>query len=173
MLLLTVSCKTETEQQRQLLQEKATFEAATTVEKTPMMLETSVLGQIQKKDEMHEFVNALSDDLKEILMGTEGPYTIFVPVNAAMHSAPVNTIDAVGLKKYIVKGKMTTSVLVKRIREHKGGYTFMSIAGTKYTAKRDDLEIVIINETGDTAYLRQTDYLAENGVVHTISKMLE
>ena len=84
-----------------------------------------------------------------------------------------NDLDESFLKKYIVKGKMTTTFLVKRIREHGGVYTFIALAGNELPATRDGMDIVILDPFGGKASLKLTDYLAENGVVHTIDTVLK
>ncbi len=178
LLLLTpvlhfTSCKTETESEKKLVSEKASLAEATTVRDTPMMLGTSIYKHLENKANLSVYRNALTIKLKELLMGTEGPYTLIVPTNEALRNLSTNDLDESFLKKYIVKGKMTTAFLVKRIREHGGVYTFVALAGNELKATRDGMDIMILDPFGNEASLKFTDYLAENGVVHTIDTFLK
>lgn len=172
-MLFFVSCETETEKERQLVNEKVSLIEATTVKDTPMMLGMSIYKHLENKENLSVFRDALTSKLKGLLMGTSGPYTLLVPTNKALSNLSTNDLDESFLKKYIVKGKMTTTFLVKRIREHGGVYTFIALAGNELTATRDGMDIVILDPFGGKASLKLTDYLAENGVVHTIDTVLK
>jgi uncharacterized surface protein with fasciclin (FAS1) repeats len=168
-----ISCKNDSESTPSVSNEKVSVAEAIKIIKTPIMLGKSVYEQVASKERLRVFKEALPPSLKNLLAGTAGPYTVFVPTNDAFFYAELSTLDKTFFEKYIVKGELTTAYLVKRIREHEGSYTFITIAGTELKASRDGMEIVIEDPFGNKAPLQLTDYLAENGVVHVIENILE
>ncbi len=172
-LFFTYSCKKESENELRVFNTKTLLLEATMLTKTPLMLGTSVYNQLENNRVLSVFKEAMPQDLKELLLGTAGPYTVFVPSNKVLVSHAVVNGDIDFFKKHTVKGKLTTIHLVKRIREYGGVYSFISIAGTELKAKRRGMDIVIEDSLGNTSLLMLTDYLADNGVLHVIDGMLK
>lgn len=165
------SCKNESK--KAAFNEKVSLEEATTVTDTPMMLGTSIYAQLSYKGEMSAFREALPPKLKELLLGTAGPYTVFVPTNDAVFNSKTDVINEAVLKNHIVKGAMNSAFLVQHIRKDGGVFKMITISGKELKASRSGMDILIEDENNNQSLLLLTDYLAENGIVHTINTVFE
>ena len=110
-----------------------------------------------------------------------GPYTVFVPDDAAFNAAPAGTFDPKPenraqltgvLTNLILQGTVMTEDLDKLIERGKGKGMLATTGGGLLTATKDGGKIVLADATGHKATITQGDEQYTNGVVHHIDGLL-
>lgn len=118
--------------------------------------------------------------LDQTLAGA-GPYTVFVPDDAAFAKAPGGTFDAKPenrgqltaiLTNLILPGTVTADDIGKAIDRGKGKATLATMGGGALTATRDGGKIVLADAKGGKATITGSDQDYTNGVVHHIDAVL-
>ena len=121
-------------------------------------------------------------DLVETL-SSEGPFTVFAPVNGAFAALPEGTVEALlqeenkaalqmVLTYHVVAGKVMAADLVKLIRANDGAATVTTVEGTDLTARIVDGSVTLEDATGNEITVVATDVPAANGVIHVIDGVL-
>jgi uncharacterized surface protein with fasciclin (FAS1) repeats len=110
-----------------------------------------------------------------------GPYTVFVPDDAAINGAPAGTFDASPQNRAQLTGIITNMILPgtvlvadidKAIDKSKGKATLATMGGGTLTASKDGGKTVLADSTGHTATITQGDEQFTNGVVHHVDAVL-
>jgi uncharacterized surface protein with fasciclin (FAS1) repeats len=110
-----------------------------------------------------------------------GPYTVFVPDDAAFSSAPAGTFDPKPenrpqmtgtLTNLILQGTVMTDDIGKLIDRGKGKGILATTGGGLLTATRDGGKIVLTDAAGHKATITNGDEEYTNGVVHHIDALL-
>ena len=115
---------------------------------------------------------------------SEGPFTVFAPVNAAFDALPAGTVDNLlkpenkatltkVLTYHVVPGRLTSADLDKLIRKGNGTATLTTASGgTLWLMKNADRNITVKDETGAVADISIYDVLQSNGVIYSIDRVL-
>jgi uncharacterized surface protein with fasciclin (FAS1) repeats len=123
---------------------------------------------------------AKSAGLDQTLAGP-GPYTVFVPDDAAFDKAAPGTFDANPHNRAQVTGVLTNLILAgtvlvadiaKDIDNHKGKAMLGTMGGGTLTATKDGDRIVLTDSAGNKAAITKGDDQFTNGVVHHIDAVL-
>ncbi len=122
---------------------------------------------------------AKSAGLDQTLAGP-GPYTVFVPSDAAFAGAggtldtkPENRAQLTGaLTNLILPGTVLAEDIGKAIDGAKGKAILATMGGGTLTASKDGDKIVLTDSSGKTATITQADQTFSNGVVHHIDALL-
>jgi uncharacterized surface protein with fasciclin (FAS1) repeats len=110
-----------------------------------------------------------------------GPYTVFVPDDAAFSSAPAGTFDPKPQNRTQLTGIITNLVLQgtvmaadidKSIDHGKGKALLATMGGGILTATKDGGKIVLTDSSGHKATITNADETYTNGVVHHIDALL-
>jgi uncharacterized surface protein with fasciclin (FAS1) repeats len=110
-----------------------------------------------------------------------GPYTVFVPDDAAFNSAPAGTFDLKPENRAQLTGVLTNLILPgtvlvadidKAIDNGKGKAVLATMAGGTLTATKDGGKTVLADAAGHKATITGGDEQYTNGVVHSIDAML-
>jgi uncharacterized surface protein with fasciclin (FAS1) repeats len=110
-----------------------------------------------------------------------GPYTVFVPDDAAINSAPAGTFDAKPdnrgqltgvITNLILPGTVMTADIGKAIDAGKGKAVLATMGGGTLTATKDGDRIVLTDSSGRKATVTQPDEQFSNGVVHQVDAVL-
>ena len=110
-----------------------------------------------------------------------GPYTVFVPDDAAFASAPAGTFDPKPANRAQLTGVLTNLTLSgtvladdinKLIDRNKGKGVLATVSGGTLTATKDGGKIVLTDSAGHKATITQADEQYSNGVVHHIDGLL-
>ena len=110
-----------------------------------------------------------------------GPYTVFVPDDAAFNSAPAGTFDAKPENRAQVTGVLTNLILPgtvmvadidKAIGKGKGKAVLATMGGGTLTATKDGGKTVLTDAAGHKATVTQGDEQFSNGVVHRVDSLL-
>jgi uncharacterized surface protein with fasciclin (FAS1) repeats len=123
---------------------------------------------------------AKSAGLDQTLAGP-GPYTVFVPDDAAFDQAPAGTFDTTPENRAQLTGVLTNLILPgtvmaadigKAIDNGKGKAVLATMGGGTLTATKDGGKIVLTDAAGHKATVTQADDRFSNGVVHHVDAVL-
>jgi|tagenome__1003787_1003787.scaffolds.fasta_scaffold20805968_1 uncharacterized surface protein with fasciclin (FAS1) repeats len=123
---------------------------------------------------------AKSAGLDQTLAGP-GPYTVFVPDDAAFNGAPAGTFDAKPGNRAQVTGILTNLILPgtvlvadidKAIDSGKGKAVLATMGGGTLTAAKDGGKTVLTDSAGHKATITKGDEQFTNGVVHEVDALL-
>jgi uncharacterized surface protein with fasciclin (FAS1) repeats len=121
--------------------------------------------------------------LVETLKG-KGPYTVFAPVNDAFEDLPDGTVATLlkpenkgaltkVLTYHVVPGRLGASELMSLIRKGNGHAMLKTASGGTLTASMNGARnIVISDESGNTARISTYDVFQSNGVIQVIDRVL-
>jgi len=110
-----------------------------------------------------------------------GPYTVFVPDDAAFNSAPAGTFDISPQNRarltgiftnLILQGTVLAADIDKLIDRDKGRGVLATVSGGTLAATREGGKIVLTDAAGHKARITQADETYTNGVVHHIDALL-
>jgi uncharacterized surface protein with fasciclin (FAS1) repeats len=114
-------------------------------------------------------------------LGGPGPYTVFVPDDAAFGNAPAGTFDISPknraqltgiLTNLILQGTVMTADIDKLIDNSKGSGILATTGGGTLTATKQNGKIVLSDASGHKATITEGDEQYTNGVVHHIDAVL-
>lgn len=116
-------------------------------------------------------------------LASDGPFTVFAPVNRAFEKLPAGTVESLmmdenramlaGILTYhVVPGRLTKADLVRRMRANNGQVNLTTVEGSPITVRMDGSRLVVIDESGGGAAITQSDVMQSNGVVHVIDSVL-
>ncbi len=116
-------------------------------------------------------------------LNSEGPFTVFAPVNSAFEALPDGTVATLlkpenketltGILTYhVVSGNVDAATLITMIEENGGSVALNTVAGGTLTASVVDGNVVITDATGGTATVVVADVKQSNGVVHAVDAVL-
>jgi uncharacterized surface protein with fasciclin (FAS1) repeats len=112
-----------------------------------------------------------------------GPYTVFVPDDAAFGKLPAGALDVLmkpdsraqltGVLTYhILPGTILTADIAKAIDNGKGKAVLATMNGATLTATKDGDTIVLTDAAGTKAILAGTEDKRSNGIVHQVDSVL-
>ena len=110
-----------------------------------------------------------------------GPYTVFVPTDAAINGAPAGAFDTSPANRAQLTGMITNMILPgtvlvadidKAIDAGKGKAPLATMSGGTLTATKDGGKTVISDSAGHKATIIAGDQQFTNGVVHQIDSVL-
>ena len=110
-----------------------------------------------------------------------GPYTVFVPDDAAFGAAPAGTFDIQPKNRAQLTGVLTNLILPgtvmvadidKAIDNGKGKAVLATMGGGTLTATKDGAKTVLTDAAGHKATVTQGDETFTNGVVHHVDAVL-
>lgn len=113
-----------------------------------------------------------------------GPFTVFAPTNQAFDKLPAGMVDSLlkpenkslltkVLTYHVVAGRLSSSDLVKKIRDGNGTAELTTVEGGKLWALlHDGTHIMLKDEKGGTALVTIADVFQSNGVIHVIDTVV-
>jgi uncharacterized surface protein with fasciclin (FAS1) repeats len=114
-------------------------------------------------------------------LGGPGPYTVFVPDDAAFNSAPAGTFDIRPENRAKLTGVLTNLILSgtvliadidKSIDRGKGKGVLATMGGGTVTATKEGGKTVLADSAGHKAAITGDEEIYTNGVVHHIDAVL-
>jgi uncharacterized surface protein with fasciclin (FAS1) repeats len=114
-------------------------------------------------------------------LASPGPYTVFVPDDAAFNSAPAGSLDANPQNRAQITGVLTNLILPgtvlaadidRVIDKNRGKGVLATVSGSTLTATKEGGKTVLTDATGHKATITQADETYSNGVVHHIDALL-
>lgn len=114
---------------------------------------------------------------------SEGPFTVFAPVNAAFEALPAGTVDTLLLPEnqaqlagvltyHVVPGTIVAADLIQAITDAGGTYTAATVQGGELSFSIEDGMVKITDGAGGVATVTIADVMQSNGVIHVIDAVL-
>ncbi len=112
-----------------------------------------------------------------------GPFTVFAPTNAAFEKLPAGTVDMLLkpenkdkltkiLTYHVVATNALSDAVKKMVKDDGGKHAIPTVSGGKIVAMVQGSDIVLTDETGNTAKVTIADVKQSNGVIHVIDTVL-
>ena len=145
--------------------------------------QTIVANAVNSADHTTLVAAVKAAGLVDTLSG-KGPFTVFAPVNDAFENLPEGTIPTLlktenkgmltnVLTYHVVAGKMDAKSIMKAIKKGNGTAMLKTVNGGMLTAKMNGaMNVVLMDEKGNTAHISTYDVMQSNGVIHVIDKVL-
>lgn len=141
-----------------------------------------VQNAVNSKDHTTLVAAVKAAGLVDTLQGA-GPFTVFAPVNAAFEKLSAGTVDTLlkpenkdqlvkVLTYHVIAGKVSSSDLVKMIKDGGGKAELTTVEGGKITASISDGKVILTDEKGGTATVTIADVFQSNGVIHVVDSVL-
>ncbi len=118
-------------------------------------------------------------------LASEGPFTVFAPVNNAFEDLPEGTVETLlqpenkeSLQKvlayHVLSGSYTANDIAKALMKSKdGSITLTTVSGDELTAMLNGPKNVVLkDENGNIANIVTYDVMQSNGVIHTIDAVV-
>ena len=117
------------------------------------------------------------------ILNSDGPFTVFAPVNTAFEKLPEGTVpgllkpEAKGtltavLTYHVVAGKVMAKDVVKAIKDNGGKFNIKTVQGGTLTASLKGGNVILTDANGNTSTIIITDVAASNGVIHAIDSVV-
>lgn len=141
-----------------------------------------VENAVNSKDHTTLVAAVVAADLAETLK-SEGPFTVFAPVNAAFDKLPKGTVETLlkpenkaqlqaVLTYHVVAGRMSAANLLEAIKKGKGKAELTTVNGGKLIAMKKKNGIAIADEKGNVAMITIADVNQSNGVIHVVDTVV-
>lgn len=141
-----------------------------------------VQNAVNSKDHTTLVAAVKAADLVGVL-SSEGPFTVFAPVNKAFDKLPKGVVETLLkpenkiklqtiLKYHVVAGKWSANDLVKLIKDNGGKVSIKTVSGDKITAWMKGKNVYISDANGRKAKVTIADVNQSNGVIHVINGVL-
>ena len=117
-------------------------------------------------------------------LASEGPFTVFAPVNSAFAALPAGTVDTLlkpenkdmltkVLTAHVVAGKWSAADIAAKARASKDGfYHFNAVSGDALSAQVKGNNVYILDENGNASRVTIADVNQSNGVIHVVNSVL-
>ena len=141
-----------------------------------------VENAVNSKDHTTLVAAVKAADLVEVLQ-SEGPFTVFAPVNTAFDKLPAGTVETLlkpenkktlqaVLTYHVVAGDFKASDIMAAIKKGKGTATFKTVQGVELKAMMDGKKLKLMDAAGNVATVTIADVNQSNGVIHVIDTVL-
>lgn len=116
-------------------------------------------------------------------LSSEGPFTVFAPVNDAFAALPDGTVEGLlkpeskdaltGILTYhVVAGKFDATAVIGAIKKNMGAFTVTTVQGGDITLSLKDGKVMLKDAKGNMATVVMADVAASNGVIHAIDAVI-
>ncbi len=141
------------------------------------ILPYNLVSRIKSTDDLTLLYAQIEESsIVDQLTTEKGPFTLFALSNEALEEIdPLEEGVEIEnlLKKYMVKGKITTVALTKKIRSNGGSYSMNTLGGTTLVAYKVGNILYLKNIKGDKAEIGKSDIVASNGIIHVVKSPLD
>lgn len=115
---------------------------------------------------------------------SEGPFTVFAPVNAGFDALPAGTVETLlkpenkdtltkVLTAHVVAGKLSGADIMRKAKASKDGYFHMqTLSGDALSATVRGRNLYIVDESGNASKVTIGDVNQSNGVIHVVNAVL-
>lgn len=114
---------------------------------------------------------------------SDGPFTVFAPVNAAFAKLddgvlstllkPSSKADLSKILSYhVVSGAFMAKDVINAVNAGGGSYTIQTVAGVELKVTLDNGTVILTDSKGRKSAISKTDIKASNGVIHAIDTVV-
>ena len=143
---------------------------------------TIVENAVNSKDHTTLVAAVKAAGLVETLQ-SDGPFTVFAPVNEAFIKLPGGTVDNLlkpenkamltsVLTYHVIAGKWSSELIMEKIKMNNGTYSASTVAGGTLMFSMKGKNLVITDEKGNHSTITIKDVNQKNGVIHVIDTVL-
>ncbi|MFN3662387.1 fasciclin domain-containing protein [Yoonia sp.] len=149
----------------------------------PMLVERNIVENAVNSADHTTLVAAVqAAGLVETLQ-SEGPFTVFAPVNDAFAALPEGTVESLLLPEnvdqlttiltcHVVGASVMSDAIAGMIMDADGTYPVETLGGCVLQATMTDDMIQLTDENGTVATVTIADVVQSNGVIHVIDAVL-
>lgn len=150
----------------------------------PMFAEKNIVENAVNSADHTTLVAAVqAAGLVEVLQ-SEGPFTVFAPVNSAFEALPAGTVETLlkpenkdtlvkVLTAHVVAGDWSAEQIASAARNSPDGfYHFAAVSGDALSAQVRGSNLYIYDESGNASMVTIGDVNQSNGVIHVVNKVL-
>lgn len=160
------------------------FNSTFATEETPAKgAEPTIVGVAAGNDNFTTLVAAVKAADLVATLNSDGPFTVFAPVNAAFDKLPEGTVASLLkpenkatltaiLTYHVVAGKFMAADVLAAIKKNNGSFTIPTVQGGSLVASLKDGKVVLTDEKGGMSTVVLTDVAASNGVIHAIDTVV-
>lgn len=116
-------------------------------------------------------------------LNSEGPFTVFAPVNAAFDALPEGTVATLLkpenkdqltkiLTCHVVAADAMSKAIMKMVDDDGGAHPVKTVGGCELSISYKGDKIMVTDENGNVANVTIADVDQSNGVIHVIDKVL-
>lgn len=116
-------------------------------------------------------------------LSSEGPFTVFAPLNSAFEALPAGTVESLlkpeskgaltGILTYhVVAGKYMAADVVKAIKGNNGSFSVKTVQGGTIILSLSGDKVMLKDEKGTMSTVVLADVAASNGVIHAIDTVV-
>lgn len=117
------------------------------------------------------------------VLNSDGPFTVFAPVNDAFNKLPKGTVATLLkpenkklltsiLTYHVVAGKFSAAAVVKAIKANNGTFVITTVQGGKLSASLKGNNVILTDTKGNVSTVVIADVAASNGIVHAIDTVV-
>ncbi|WP_417443906.1 fasciclin domain-containing protein [Joostella sp.] len=114
---------------------------------------------------------------------SEGPFTVFAPVNKAFEALPEGTVETLlkpenkeqlqaVLTYHVVAGKMDAEALMEAVKKGMGKAKLKTVNGEELVVMQKGKKLWVMDAKGNKAKVTIADVYQSNGVIHVIDTVL-
>lgn len=143
----------------------------------------TIVGVAAANEDFTTLVAAVqAADLVETL-NSQGPFTVFAPVNAAFSKLPNGAVDnllkpqskealTALLTYHVVSGEFKAAAVIDAIKTNDGSFVIETVNGDNLTASLENGKVILTDANGNKSTVVIADVAASNGVIHAIDTVL-
>lgn len=116
-------------------------------------------------------------------LNSEGPFTVFAPINDAFAKLPEGTVASLLkaenketltsiLTYHVVSGKFMAADVIKAINANNGEFKIATVQGGILTASLSGANVILTDAKGNKSTIVIADVDASNGVIHAIDTVV-
>lgn len=121
-------------------------------------------------------------ELAEVL-SSEGPFTVFAPLNSAFEKLPEGTVSKLLepankeklqsiLTYHVIKGNLMAKDVITALKENGGKMSVTTVSGKKLSVVSKDGGVLLMDNNGNYSKVIKTDLECSNGVIHIIDTVV-
>jgi len=151
--------------------------------KTSWSHSNDIIDIASSTDDFSTLVTAVKTANLVSTLQSDGPFTVFAPVNSAFAKLPEGTVKTLlqpsskkNLTKiltyHVVAGEFKARDVVNAIKASGGEFSIETVSGDILKATLRNDSVILTDENGGVAAVTKTDVNASNGVVHVIDSVI-
>lgn len=149
----------------------------------PMLAERNIVENAVNSADHTTLVAAVQAAGLVDTLQSEGPFTVFAPVNAAFDALPDGTVDTLLMPEnvgaltevltcHVLGATAMSEVISGMVADGGGVHTVETLGGCMLEVRASNGMITLTDETGGTATVTIADVVQSNGVIHVIDRVL-
>ncbi len=145
--------------------------------------EKTIVGVAASNENFTTLVAAVKAAGLVDVLNSDGPFTVFAPINDAFGKLPKGTVESLLkpenkklltaiLTYHVVAGEFKAKDVVKAIKDNNGKFVIKTVQGGELTASLKDGKVILTDVKGNISTIIITDVDASNGVIHAIDSVV-